>query len=187
DAGLEVALDQARRLLRPGARLLVLADPASITAIPATRWAGLARHGEVLVLLLVDRLEMGPAAGLLAVRGGGGRFRPVLADPAGPTAIPATRWAGLARHGEVLVLLLVDRVEMEPPAGLLAFRDGERRFELDLADPAIRNRWAEVFGGAVHTALEQLPGHGVRVELLPADAPSDAWLPMLERPQSQVA
>lgn len=133
DAGLEVALDHARRLLRPGARLLVLADPASIVAIPANRWAGLSRHGEVLVLLLVDRLEMAP------------------------------------------------------PEGLLAFRDGERRFELDLADPGVRIRWEQVFGGAARAALEQLPSHGVRVELLPADAPSDAWLPMLDRPQSQVA
>ena len=37
DAGLEVALDHAQRLLRPGSRLLVLADPASVAALPE-RW-----------------------------------------------------------------------------------------------------------------------------------------------------
>lgn len=40
DAGLEVALDHAARLLRPGARLTVLADARSASRISATRWSG---------------------------------------------------------------------------------------------------------------------------------------------------
>ena len=60
DAGLAVALDHARHLLRPGSRLLVLADPASIAAIPAQRWPALSAHCEVIVLLLVDPLEQAP-------------------------------------------------------------------------------------------------------------------------------
>ena len=66
DAGLALALDQARRLLRPGSRLLVLADPASVESIPATRWPALAAHHEVVVLLLTDPLEMAPPEALLA-------------------------------------------------------------------------------------------------------------------------
>ena len=66
DAGLEVALDHARRLLRPGSRLLVLADPASVASIPAQRWPALAAHHEVLVLLLTDPLETSPPPGMLA-------------------------------------------------------------------------------------------------------------------------
>lgn len=60
DAGLTVALDHARRLLRPGSRLVVLADPASIAAVPAERWPALAMHNEVVVLLLSDLLERQP-------------------------------------------------------------------------------------------------------------------------------
>jgi uncharacterized protein (DUF58 family) len=60
DAGLGVALDHAQRLLRPGSRLLVLADPASIAAIPDRRWPALAMHHEVVVLLLSDPLEREP-------------------------------------------------------------------------------------------------------------------------------
>jgi len=60
DAGLEVALDHAARLLRPGSRLLVLADPQSFAAIPERRWPGLAQHHEVVVLLLTDPLELAP-------------------------------------------------------------------------------------------------------------------------------
>jgi uncharacterized protein (DUF58 family) len=60
DAGLGVALDHARRLLRPGSRLIVLADPASVAAIPAQRWPALTMHNEVILLLLVDALERQP-------------------------------------------------------------------------------------------------------------------------------
>lgn len=66
DAGLEVALDHARRLLRPGSRLLVLADADSVAAIPGARWPALTAHHQVVVLMLTDPLEMAPPDGLLA-------------------------------------------------------------------------------------------------------------------------
>lgn len=70
DAGLAVALEHAARLLRPGSRLVVLADPASIATLPAdgwvdARWPALARHHEVVVLLLVDPLDQQPPAAAL--------------------------------------------------------------------------------------------------------------------------
>lgn len=71
DEGLPVALDHAARLLRPGSRLLVLADPASIEAIPAARWPALAAHHQVVVLLLVDPLEMDPPEAMLAFNAAG--------------------------------------------------------------------------------------------------------------------
>ncbi|WP_242166032.1 DUF58 domain-containing protein [Lysobacter sp. M15] len=73
DAGLGVALDHARRLLRPGSRLVVLADPASIAALPAERWPALTMHNEVIVLLITDPLEQRPPqASLPFVSGGRG-------------------------------------------------------------------------------------------------------------------
>lgn len=60
DAGLAVALDHARRLLRPGSRLILLADAASIAAIPPQRWPSLSMHNEVIILLLSDPLEQEP-------------------------------------------------------------------------------------------------------------------------------
>lgn len=75
DDGLPVALDHARRLLRPGSRLLVLADPASIAQVPSERWPALAMHHELIVLLLTDPLERTPpAARLPFVSAGGGRI-----------------------------------------------------------------------------------------------------------------
>lgn len=82
DEGLAVALDHARRVLRPGARLLVLADAASVTDVPAGRWSGLAAHNQVLVLLLSDPLERSPPRARLAFASARGRVELDLAQPA---------------------------------------------------------------------------------------------------------
>ena len=74
DAGLTVALDHAARLLRPGSRLLVLADPHSIAAIAEQRWPALAQHHEVIVLLLTDPLETAPPHAALPFTSAGQRL-----------------------------------------------------------------------------------------------------------------
>jgi len=127
DAGLTVALDHARRLLRPGSRLIVLADAASVADVPAQRWPALSMHNEVVVLLLTDPLEANPP----------------------PSALP--------------------------------FLSKEHRVELDLSTAGQRQRWRQEFMVPVETALTNLPARGVRVERLSSDAPSDAWLPLLGR------
>ena len=65
DLGLERALDHASRVLRPGARLLVLADPQQALRIAPARWGALAQHHDVTLLLLVDPLEMQPPSAAL--------------------------------------------------------------------------------------------------------------------------
>lgn len=65
DAGLDVALEHARRLLRPGSRLVVLADAGSLDAVPDDRWPALALHNEAIVLLITDPLELDPPRALL--------------------------------------------------------------------------------------------------------------------------
>lgn len=69
DAGLGIALDHASRLLRPGSRLVLLADPASIDQVPRAHWSGLALHHEVHAVLLTDPLELAPPAARLPFRG----------------------------------------------------------------------------------------------------------------------
>jgi len=129
DAGLDVALEHARRLLKPGSRLYVLADPASVVAVPAHRWAALAMHSEVRVRLLSDPLEREPPAALL----------PFAA------ALPAT---GAAASGDA------------------------HRIELDLAAPAVRQRWKAAFDGPLQAALAQLSARGIRADVLSSgDAP----------------
>lgn len=133
DAGLASALDSATRLLRPGSRLIVLADPGSIAAIPESRWPALAMHHEVVVLLLTDALET------------------------------------------------------DPPRAMLPFSLGDHRIELDLGNPTQRQRWQQEFGRPLESALQNLPRRGVRAYSLQGDAPSESWLPLLGRAQSQVA
>jgi uncharacterized protein (DUF58 family) len=93
DAGLDVALDHARRLLKPGSRICIMADAASVVAVPAHRWTALAMHNEVRVRLLSDPLERDPPAALLpfsADRPGGG-FHRIELDLASPAR--RKRWA----------------------------------------------------------------------------------------------
>lgn len=125
DAGLTVALEHARRLLRPGSRLLLLADPVSVAAVPAQRWPALTMHNEVIVLLLNDPLER------------------------------------------------------DPPQAALPFLATPHRLQLDLASAAQRQRWRQAFVAPIEAALAQLPARGVRVQALSSDAPSESWLPLL--------
>ena len=125
DAGLTIALDHARRLLRPGSRLVLLADPASVAAVPPQRWPALTMHNEVIVLLLSDPLER------------------------------------------------------DPPQAALPFQSAQHRLELDLATAAQRQRWRNEFVAPIEAALAQLPARGVRVQVLSSDAPSESWLPLL--------
>lgn len=67
DEGLDAALEHAARVVRPGSRLLVLADPASLAAVPDRRWPSLSIHSQVVVLLAVDPFETGPPAEPLAL------------------------------------------------------------------------------------------------------------------------
>jgi uncharacterized protein (DUF58 family) len=89
DAGLAVALEHARRLLRPGSRLVLLADPASVAAIPEQRWPALALHNEVIVLLLADPLELAPPPAALPFLAGDHRVELDLAN-----AAQRQRWRG---------------------------------------------------------------------------------------------
>jgi uncharacterized protein (DUF58 family) len=127
DAGLAVAIEHARRLLRPGSRVILIADPASVAAVPAERWPALSMHNEVIVLLLTDPLEL------------------------------------------------------DPPQAALPFATTAHRVELDLATAAQRQRWQRTFVLPVDQACAQLPARGVRVHRLSTDAPSQAWLPLLGR------
>lgn len=127
DAGLALALDHAQRVLRPGSRLLVLAEPASV-------------------------MEVADA-----------------------------RWAALARHNEVIVLLLTDAFEQQPPQDRLPFAAGEARLELDLAGKAQRAQWARDFSLPLQEAIAKLEARGIRATPLAADADSASWLPAPRR------
>ncbi len=72
DAGLDVALEHAVRLIRPGARVVVLADPHAAAAVGDARWTALAQHHEAIALLLADPLEAAPPKAVLSFADGEG-------------------------------------------------------------------------------------------------------------------
>ncbi len=93
EEGLAAALDHAARLLRPGSRLIVLADASSVAAIPDARWLQLTARNEVIVLLPVDPLETDPPHARLPFEShgpaGNHRFELDLGD-----AAVRARWQG---------------------------------------------------------------------------------------------
>ena len=75
DGGLQLALEQAARVLHPGARAVVLADPASAQAVPAATWSALSMHVEVELVLLLDPLEISPPRCVLPLATRSGRLQ----------------------------------------------------------------------------------------------------------------
>jgi len=120
--GLQAALERAGRLLHPGARAVVLADPASALAVAPAAWSALSMHVDVRLLLLVDPLEMRPPACVLPVAAIGGRM------------------------------------------------------QLDLGAAAPREAWHKTFVAPVEALRDTLPGRRIRVQVLASDDASNAWL-----------
>lgn len=81
DDGLDTALAHAGHVLRPGARVLVLADAASVVEVTSQRWLALAAHTEVLVLLMTDPLEHTPPQARLRFAAAQGHAELDLDDP----------------------------------------------------------------------------------------------------------
>lgn len=132
-AGLELALDHARRLLRPGSRLLVLGDAASIANVADARWLAFAREHEVVVLLMTDPLET------------------------------------------------------EPPHTPVPFATDGHRTELDFSIHRVRQGWRQAFALPVETLLRRLPQQGVQVQAVSTVDASESWLGLLGRARPQVA
>lgn len=112
----------------------------------------------------------------------------VLADPLSAAGIAQTRWSTLAQHREVIVLLLSDPLEREPPAARLPFLvdrmaasgvSVQRRVELDLGGDALRSRWREAFVAPLQQVQDTLARSGIRCHVLSSEAPSDGWLTLL--------
>jgi uncharacterized protein (DUF58 family) len=149
DAGLAVALDHADRLLRPGSRLVLLADAQSVLSVPASRWPALVQHREVVALLLCDPLERDPPRARLPFR-----VDPaVAADSAGgrPANVSATS-PGVAQveldlSGALQRGRWRDAVAAPQDAALAVLARGGVRAQL-LSTDASADSWLPLLAGA---------------------------------------
>jgi uncharacterized protein (DUF58 family) len=92
-----------------------------------------------------------------------------IADPRSTEGVPDARFAALAAHMDAIAVLLVDPLELEPPAERVAFRAGDRRVELDLGDRDVRGRWTATFAQRFAADRERLQRLGWRVLALRTD------------------
>ncbi|MEF2147357.1 DUF58 domain-containing protein [Aquilutibacter rugosus] len=111
----------------------------------------------------------------------------VLADPRSVLDIESSQWAALSQHKELLVLLLTDPLELQPPSAYAAFRSQGQAIKLDLSAAATRDSWDAQFAAPLRQAMADLSRIGVRAAAVStADAP-DAWLDLVRQSVSQVA
>ncbi len=103
----------------------------------------------------------------------------VLADAGSVADVPQGRLAALATHHDLLMVLLTDPLELQPPHERLPFALGDARVELDLEGAVARARWRHVFADGVHAQAQRLQGMGARVRTLRSDDGTDTLLAAL--------
>lgn len=129
DTGLDAALRGAERLLHPGARLLLLADPHGLQSVPDTRLAALSAHMDVACVLLADPFELEPPAARLPLVAG----RRVELDLADARLREEWRWTFSGRIDAELARLARLRIRVrrlctdEPVEPLLSLWSAARR------------------------------------------------------------
>jgi hypothetical protein len=69
DLGLDVALQNAARISKPGSRVVAVIDPRSVDQLADGRLAALSAHQDAIAVLLVDPLELAPPQARVAFAG----------------------------------------------------------------------------------------------------------------------
>lgn len=103
----------------------------------------------------------------------------VLADAESLVDVAQGRIAGLAKHHDLLVMLLTDPLEMQPPRDRFPFALGDARIEYDLDSAPERARWRHAFSDTVQAQSKRLQEMGARVCVLSTDASTDTLLASL--------
>ena len=111
----------------------------------------------------------------------------VLADASSLAAVGDGRLAGLARHHDLMVVLVSDPLELHPPRERLAFASDGAPFELDLDGPIARMRWRQAFADVVQQQKQRLQLMGARVRPIRGDDGDDVLLAALLDPRRVAA
>ena len=179
-AGAVVAWAAQRRGDRIGALRGTLAEPP-ITPSGGSR--GALHALDALVRWYArppaDDLGLGQAFGTAARLLHPGASLVVLADAGSLADIAQGRLAALAKHHDLLVVLLTDPLEMQPPRGRLPFALGDARVDYDLDDPSERGRWRRAFPDAIRAQSRRLQDMGARVRVVGTDTGTDTLLASL--------
>jgi len=80
DLGLDVALQTAARISKPGSRVVAVIDPRSVDQLADSRLAALSAHQDAIAVLLVDPLELAPPQARVAFAGAQARVELDLSD-----------------------------------------------------------------------------------------------------------
>lgn len=96
-----------------------------------------------------------------------------LLDPRSADDISDARLSGLAAHHDAIAVLLVDPLELAPPAAQLAFALEQGRMTLDLGQRASRKAWTRTFAEHHAATVERLQRLGWHTRLQRTDQPPE--------------
>lgn len=85
----------------------------------------------------------------------------VVADPSSVDALPDGVLAGLARHNDVLMVMLADAFELDPPYRSMPLRWAGRRELVDLSDGVVREAWHVQFSQRIERITANLQRLGI--------------------------
>jgi uncharacterized protein (DUF58 family) len=136
------------------------------------------RQGDRLAALRGSRSEapLSPAGGTRGVLRVLDALTRWYAAPPPDAAIDPARWAALALHHEVQLMLLTDPLELAPPDAQLPFLSQGRRVVLDLDSPSVRGHWHERFVAPLEALQQTLGARRIQVHVVSSDDASDGWL-----------
>lgn len=100
----------------------------------------------------------------------------LLVDPLSLEPVNQGQLAALCAQHDVLAVLLVDSLELDPPREVLPFRTVANRIEIDLADLRIQRAWRHQFGERIAAQSGRLHVLGAHVRTLRTDEEIDHLL-----------
>lgn len=125
----------------------------------------------------------GPDLGALLARSArlahGGSRVIVVADPGSVAALGSATLPGLARHNDVVVVMLADPFELAPPRRALPLRWGGGRELVDLSDATVRDAWQERFALRLQHECQRLLRQRIATVVLPTPDEGDGLLQAL--------
>lgn len=91
----------------------------------------------------------------------------VLADPSSVLTVDVAQWSALSQHKDVLVVLVTDPLETEPPMQSVNLLAAGQRRNLSLDAINTRVSWDAVFGQPLRDAGQTLKVRGIRAVVMP--------------------
>jgi len=103
----------------------------------------------------------------------------VVADPGSVDELAHGVLAGIARHNDVLLVMLADVFELDPPCRPMPLRWGQQREVVDFSDGTVRRSWQARFGLRIERVSGTLQRLGIASLVMTTEDEGDSLVQVL--------